>query len=179
MRTASTTASTARTAAGRPARRPPRRPGVLPGVRPGVRPAVLLPAVLLTTVLLTTVLTACAGPAADAGAGASPGPTRLVVVVADGQGASSRWSLTCDPAGGDHPDPVAACAALDGRGADALPDPPPDTACTMIYGGPQTATVTGTWRGRAVEAALDRTDGCGIGRWEALVGLLPEPSGTR
>lgn len=46
----------------------------------------------------------------------------------------------------------------------------------MIYGGPATAHVTGTWAGRPVDSRFDRADGCQIARWDALVPLLP---GTR
>ncbi|MDG4865325.1 hypothetical protein P8605_44995, partial [Streptomyces sp. T-3] len=49
-----------------------------------------------------------------------------------------------------------------------------DTYCTMQYGGPGTAHVTGSWRGRPVDATFDRSDGCEIGRWNSLVPVLPE-----
>jgi hypothetical protein len=108
---------------------------------------------------------------------AEEGRTELAVVVA-GTGRGERtYSLTCDPTGGDHPDPAAACRALD-----ELDDPfapvPADQACTEIYGGPQTAVVTGTFRGQAVEAEFDRTNGCQIGRWDAHVALLVEGGGA-
>ena len=44
--------------------------------------------------------------------------------------------------------------------------------CTEIYGGPQTATVTGTFAGAKVSTALARTNGCEIGRWDALSALV-------
>jgi hypothetical protein len=97
------------------------------------------------------------------------------VVVDDGTGGSVTWRLTCDPAGGDHPDPVAACAALVVNGATALPDVSASAVCTQVYGGPQTARISGTWRGEDVAAALSRRDGCQIARWDALRGLLPAP----
>lgn len=45
---------------------------------------------------------------------------------------------------------------------------PGETACTEIYGGPQTALVRGTFRGRRVWARFSRTDGCQIARWDRL-----------
>ncbi|MEE1939656.1 SSI family serine proteinase inhibitor [Streptomyces sp. TRM 70361] len=88
-----------------------------------------------------------------------------------------RYTLHCHPAGGSHPDPLAACEALD-RADDGPASPwepvPPGTPCAQIYGGPATARVTGTWRGRPVNAAFDRTDGCEIARWDALVPALPD-----
>ena len=104
------------------------------------------------------------------------GRTELTVVVAGTGGGRQRYSLTCHPAGGDHPAPAAACRALD-----ALDDPfapvPADQACTEIYGGPQTASVTGSHRGERVDAEFDRTDGCQIDRWDAHAALLGAASG--
>ncbi|QBI19805.1 hypothetical protein ER308_09715 [Egibacter rhizosphaerae] len=44
--------------------------------------------------------------------------------------------------------------------------------CTQEYGGPQTASVTGVMDGEDVHLDVHRTDGCGIGAWEALQPLL-------
>ena len=44
--------------------------------------------------------------------------------------------------------------------------------CTDIFGGPQTATVEGTIRGKAVSARFARRNGCEIARWEAASPLL-------
>lgn len=41
-----------------------------------------------------------------------------------------------------------------------------------MYGGPQTATIDGLWRGQRVHASYSRTDGCEIARWEALAPVL-------
>jgi hypothetical protein len=43
-----------------------------------------------------------------------------------------------------------------------------------VYGGPATARVTGMWQGRGVDASFERTDGCEIARWNALVPALPD-----
>jgi hypothetical protein len=109
---------------------------------------------------------------AGCGSGTAGGTAMLTITVQDGAGGAPRvWTLTCDPPGGDHPDPAAACAAID-----AAPRPfapvPADMACTEIYGGPETATITGTWRGEPVDAAYRRTDGCEIARWTALAPVL-------
>jgi hypothetical protein len=53
--------------------------------------------------------------------------------------------------------------------------PPPDNvACTLQYGGPDTARVTGTLRGERVDARFSRTDGCEINRWERVRKLLEQ-----
>jgi len=108
----------------------------------------------------------------------------ITVTVDDGSGGKQTWTLTCGAdgaAGGDHPDAAGACAALA-----ALPDPfrpvPKDMACTMVYGGPQTATVQGRWGGKDVLTTFKRTDGCEIARWNRIAPLLqpgqPVTAGT-
>jgi hypothetical protein len=97
----------------------------------------------------------------------------LVIVIVDGAGATTTHRLTCDPAGGDHPRPEVACRVLASNGARALPPVPPDLRCTQIYGGPETARVTGFWRGQRVDSRLSRQNGCEIARWNALAGFLP------
>jgi len=105
------------------------------------------------------------------------GPTDLKIRVEDGSGTSQTWTLTCDPPAGDHPDPAAACAALAAHGAAALPAVRKDMACTNQYGGPEKATVVGTYQGQQVLSSFSRTNGCEIKRWDLLKGLLP-PGGT-
>jgi hypothetical protein len=87
------------------------------------------------------------------------------------------WTLTCDPVGGTHPNAKPACAALDkaaATGKDPFAPPPKDHGCSMIYGGPQTSTVTGTWKGKKINAHFSRQDGCQIDRWGALAPLVGE-----
>jgi hypothetical protein len=86
-------------------------------------------------------------------------------------GPSQEATLTCDPAGGTHPNPESACAVLAGD-ADALEPVPPDTACTMIFGGPEHATVVGKVAGEQVDAAFERSNGCELDRWDRLTPLL-------
>jgi hypothetical protein len=104
--------------------------------------------------------------------------TDLTIVSDDGNGKTETWQLTCEPAGGTHPDPAAACAALEAKGKTALPPVPKDTMCTQQFGGPQTAKITGTWKGEPVDASFSRTNGCEISRWTAMKGLLPDAGGT-
>lgn len=104
--------------------------------------------------------------------------TELTITVRTGPEAAERtYTLTCDPAGGDHPDPEAACRALDEL-ADPFAPVPTDVMCTQVYGGPQTAVVTGTLRGEPVDARFDRTDGCQISRWDEHVAILVERGGA-
>jgi hypothetical protein len=98
----------------------------------------------------------------------------LTVVVDDGTGATTTWTLTCTAdgvAGGDHPDGRNACTAIAAAKAPWAPVPK-DMACTQVYGGAQTATVTGTWRGEGVDARFARNNGCEIARWDRIAPLL-------
>ncbi|MBT2415268.1 hypothetical protein J7I94_32820 [Streptomyces sp. ISL-12] len=141
----------------------------------------------------TAAATAPAGPAAaptpavpasPAGRFAPP-PVRdedrahhLTITVRDaGAGKDGTYELYCRPGRGSHPDPAGACAAVDRStraGQDAFAPVPEGSFCTMQYGGPATAHVTGVWAGQRVDATYDRRDGCRIARWNRLVPLLPD-----
>ncbi|MFG2308873.1 SSI family serine proteinase inhibitor [Streptomyces sp. NPDC048566] len=107
------------------------------------------------------------------------GDRLTVTVEGTGGGVDGTYELDCHPAGGSHPRAAEACELLDGRttwGKDLFAPVPPDSLCTMQYGGPATAHVTGTWAGRPVDARYDRTNGCEISRWDAMVPFLPDPA---
>ena len=128
--------------------------------------------------VLLVALAGCATSAPSGGlvAGEAAAPTRLVVEQTTDR--TQTWTLTCDPPGGDHPSPAAACGALAGV-RDAFAPLPADVVCTEVYGGAQTARVKGTYRGAPVDLALSRTDGCRIAQWERLGALLPGPVGVQ
>jgi hypothetical protein len=106
------------------------------------------------------------GSADDADASAA---TSLTIVVTASESAEpSTYELTCDPDGGDHPQATQACAAIANAGAGVFDPVPSDQACTSVYGGPQTATVEGTYDGEAVDATFSRENGCELDRWEQL-----------
>ena len=109
----------------------------------------------------------------EAGNPSTPRPeTRLVVRVQPAPGDQPKeWTLTCRPAGGTHPAPEAACEALH-NAADPFKPVPPDAICTQIYGGPQTATIEGVWRGEQIRATYSRENGCEIHRWETIKAVL-------
>jgi len=104
---------------------------------------------------------------------AASGTAKLTILLDNGFGVRTTWTLTCDPAGGTHPDSAVACGVLGANGTMALPEPRADLACTEQYGGPQKAKITGRWRGRVVNSQLSLENGCQVSRWEALLGLLP------
>lgn len=116
---------------------------------------------------------------AHADADADVGGDHLTVTVRyAGDGRDGTFQLYCHPGAGDHPDVAGACAALDRGsrwGTETFAPVPPGSICTMQYGGPATAHVTGYWAGRPVDATYSRGDGCEIARWDRMVPLLPDP----
>ncbi|MEI5099036.1 SSI family serine proteinase inhibitor [Streptomyces sp. PmtG] len=102
-----------------------------------------------------------------------------ITVTEESGGTHTTYELDCGPAGdSDHPSPDDACERLDqlkADGADPFRPVARDAMCTQVYGGPQTAHVTGTWQGHRVDASFKRTNGCEVSRWNALVPVLPSP----
>ena len=122
---------------------------------------------LLALALAAVLVAGCGGEEDEAAAE----PETSLEVSVTGGGEHERWTLTCEPAGGTHPDPEAACAAL-AEQKEALAPTPTDVACTEIYGGPQVAEVSGRIDGEAYRGVFRRTNGCEIDRWERLQPLL-------
>jgi Subtilisin inhibitor-like len=86
-----------------------------------------------------------------AAAAAAPGRFRtdLTLAYMAEAGYATAVTLRCDPPGGAHPRPAAACRTL--RTVDGHPArlKPARTMCTMIYA-PITAQITGRWRGKKI-----------------------------
>jgi hypothetical protein len=74
----------------------------------------------------------------------------------------------------DQPADSAACKTVATITKQDLAPTPKGMACTQIFGGPETATITGTLRGSAVDAKFSRSDGCEIQRWKRVQPLLAE-----
>lgn len=142
-------------------------------------------AVSLSAAMLAISLAGCGAisPSGDPRANpGSPGDSPLLerdvdvtIEYEDGQ-VAERWSLTCNPSGGTHPDPELACRVLIEKGAEALPAVARDRVCAQVVGSAQSATVTGTWRGQSVSSSFNLTNSCEVNRWKAMVGLLPPPA---
>jgi hypothetical protein len=98
--------------------------------------------------------------------------TALTIAVSPGNGeATHHWTLRCVPAGGTLPHAASACTQLAKLRAPFAPVPPM-SMCSQIYGGPETARVSGTFRGHAVRATFNRVGGCEIARWNRVSFLL-------
>jgi hypothetical protein len=131
--------------------------------------------IVATIVVGTAVALGCAtGTAASRPLGSAALAQLTITVWPEGQeaGIARRWTLRCQPVGGTHPARVRACTRLTTVYAPFRPVPS-DAFCTAVYGGPQEALVTGTFRGRRVNARFSRTDGCQIARWNRVGVLFP------
>jgi hypothetical protein len=129
----------------------------------------------VAAVLGAMVMVAACGSQGTTGHPASAGSrprSSLTITVAAAQGATPRrWTLTCAPAGGTHPNPQATCAALSSVN-DPFAPVPPHTMCPMIASGTQTASIKGTWDGERISASYARDNGCQTARWDKLVKVL-------
>jgi subtilisin inhibitor-like len=87
------------------------------------------------------------------GAAAAATPVRLrtdltLAYMAEA-GYATAVTLRCDPPGGAHPKPSAACRALRTVSGHPARLKLAQTMCTMIYA-PITAQITGRWRGKKI-----------------------------
>ncbi|MHA7263111.1 subtilase-type protease inhibitor [Arthrobacter sp. TMN-37] len=106
------------------------------------------------------------------------GGTRLLISIQDSpEAAPVEYVLECvegKPGPGTSlPNAESACSVVDRLGTKfftARPDR--NIVCTDIYGGPQTASITGTVNGETIRARFARTNGCEISRWDAVRDIL-------
>jgi hypothetical protein len=128
----------------------------------------------LLALVALAALSACGSESSDGGGGSAssdaPAPkTSLTIDVTSREGAAPKtYTLTCDPAGGDHPQPTQACDAIAAAGPGVFEPVPSDAVCTMVLGGPEKATITGTYDGQDVDASFSRANGCEMTRWDKL-----------
>ena len=118
--------------------------------------------------LLALVLLAGCGGSGSGDGGNAKIDLKLTLWPTGTNGDSISWRLECEPTGGDHPDPEAACAALT-----AVQDPfgklAPPPRCEEIPGSsPEVALLEGEFRGRKVRAMFDRSSACVAGRWDRI-----------
>jgi Subtilisin inhibitor-like len=128
----------------------------------------------LAAVAATAAIAACgstAAPASSGGSGAGSShvaaKVSLNITVENGPGKTPKhWTLRCDPAGGTHPDPAAACRALLALSKPFAP-PPAGTMCPMILASARRAVFTGTFFGTKVSRTIV-DGGCDLARWTKL-----------
>ncbi|MFJ6671757.1 SSI family serine proteinase inhibitor [Actinosynnema sp. NPDC091369] len=117
---------------------------------------------LLPALAVATALGGLLAPAATA----AP-TTDLTISVADPLAPVAReYRLTCDPDGGTHPRPEAACDAIR-KSPGAIEPPPPTSHCYDRVYGPQRAKASGLLFGVEVAATFSRVNSCEEDRWQA------------
>lgn len=120
----------------------------------------------------------------DPATGNGTAEAQLSIVLTMGDGAEPvTYDLTCEagePVGNSTlPDPAAACDVLATNGDLIMEEPAAGAMCTQLYGGPETAVVTGTLNGNEVDASFSRDNGCSIDRWAMFEPLLGTPGGVQ
>jgi hypothetical protein len=125
---------------------------------------------LVIAAICAAAATACGSKPAPAGAGSAPAPAPKVsldITVSTTPNAPSKhWTLQCEPAGGTHPDPAAACAVLL-KAKNPFAPLPKGIMCPMIRVGTKTAIVKGTYFGKHIDTTLS-PGGCKLAQWEKI-----------
>jgi hypothetical protein len=86
-------------------------------------------------------------------------------------GPVQHWTLRCNPAGGTHPDPAAACRTLQGLISPFGQQGSIKMMCPMILASARQAFITGTYDGHRVSEHLV-DGGCDFSRWAKLKKLF-------
>lgn len=142
-------------------------------------------AVVASIVSAALLCAACAGAPSPGGAQVR---ADISVVIQDPQGSPVSYVIRCDAGeasvrGGAQIDAEDACRALARPAVQnrLVGGPSSEQVCTQVYGGPQTAMLSGTLDGQSVSTVVSRDDGCGIGDWDNLLKdiLLPVSRGPR
>jgi len=127
--------------------------------------------------LAVLALAGCGGEEEAADPGRPAPVSQLTVRVdpdGDGPQQAKQARISCDQEPAERGSPCATAHKL--RPADFEPTPD-DVACTELFGGPETATISGTLEREKVDGRFSRQDGCEIARWEKVSALLAEATG--
>jgi hypothetical protein len=126
-------------------------------------------ALVLPALLAGALLAGCGAGAEEDERPAAPAPaaaTRLTIEVTRARPEPIRMELRC---GASAPCDARQLARLRRTLAGARE---PDRTCTLVYGGPERARVSGSLQGRPVDVTLTRSNGCGIADYDDLFGAL-------
>ncbi len=125
-------------------------------------------AVTLATAAIAVAIAACGDENAGSGGGATTELTLTLDVDGSGGEPPRHASLSCP--GGSGP----ACDAVAALPTDPAAPVPAQTACTEIYGGPETVAIEGTIDDEPVDATLTRANGCEIDRFDRFAKVLEQ-----
>ncbi|MFJ2619914.1 hypothetical protein [Glutamicibacter sp. NPDC087344] len=131
--------------------------------------------VLVVMGIAGSFLTGCSAPEAS-----TPSADLNIVIRDDGKSVSHEYRLLCNAdqvlEGSTLPTAKAACELLVAQPSILTEPADPNRMCTEIYGGPNTAEVTGTLNGKTVNTSFDRHNGCAIGDWDNAAPLIGDAS---
>lgn len=103
------------------------------------------------------------------------GAANVIDLTYSAGGAVKKQALDCaTPSANDKP----SCDLLAKLPTSVFKPVPAGQACTLIYGGPETATIKGTIKDVKVDATFSRTDGCEIDRFKQVEQLFAEMAGN-
>ena len=126
-------------------------------------------AAALATAAIALAIAACGD--ANEGPGGGDATTELTLILdVDGSGGEPPRHVSLSCPGGEDP----ACDAVAALPADPAAPVPAQTACTEIYGGPETVAIEGTIDGEPVDATLTRANGCEIERFDRFAKVLEQ-----
>jgi hypothetical protein len=126
---------------------------------------------LAALTLAALAMAGCGGKSSSEGDTSPTADLQISLSVKGSEQPSKLWTLHC-PAGGTLPNAADACTKL-ANIDDPFAPVPKGTACTQIYGGPEIASVSGTFNGKPVDTQFSRGDGCELERWKQVGFLFP------
>jgi hypothetical protein len=120
----------------------------------------------MRVVLLVVVMALLAGCGEDdqEPAATPAGSSAVADLVVEVEPGGKRATVRCDA--------EADCPEIAAVKPQVFEPTPGNVACTQQYGGPETATVKGTFKGEEVDAKFSRENGCEISRWEDAAPIL-------
>jgi hypothetical protein len=109
-------------------------------------------------------------PASAAGTTSAAKVSLNIVVTAGKDVTAKRWTLQCEPTGGNYPDAPAACTRLTQLRTIFYPAPV-HIMCPMIMADASSYIVYGTFLGKKVHETIP-DGGCSLSRWNELKGIF-------
>ncbi len=99
---------------------------------------------------------------------ARPSESHLNITMDNGKGRVIEGWLDCNPDAGTYRNHSRLCAKFNKAFAAKRFELREGEMCSMMFYGPETATINGRWKGEEVNLSFSRTNSCTNARWVAL-----------